>query len=72
MRYISKPKPAPKTIAVMATPTIASAGSVCMGSWLGVGDVEGDSVGGEVGARVGVGAFGSGIAAEFASVKKGV
>jgi hypothetical protein len=62
MRYISKPKPAPSTIATIATPTMIIVSSVCWGSWLGVGDVEGEVVGGGVGVRVGTGAFGSGIA----------
>jgi len=71
MRYISKPKPALSTIATIAAPIIASVWSVCPGSWLGAG-VEGESVGDEVGAIVGVGAFGSGTAWGFGAVKNGV
>ena len=49
-------------MATIATPTITSNCNVCWGSWLGVGDVEGESVGCGVAVEVGVGAFGSGIA----------
>ena len=69
MRCISKPKPAPNTITAIVMPAIAWSSHACWGSWLGVGDVEGDSIGDGVGVRVGVGAFGSGTAWGFGAVK---